>query len=168
MDVITDTVAAAPAASRDPKPLSRAALAWNHEGFRFRSAWVDLPAGVTVQDLHDYSRTLWTTIQATKDKALRRFDRISFLGYQEAFLVHDALVIDADATSVTLSIKPGDIYQLPGRGETWEDSTVRIYHDGGAGFVVQMKLTGAIMLSGFHTLEAGKSAYFASQPRRVA
>ena len=155
-------------AARQVQPMKTGALEWQVEGFRWRVAEVRLPLGVIVQDLHDYAHVLWKNIQGDRNKVLRRFDTVRCISGNESFVIREALVIDADAEQVVLSIRPNDIIALPSRGETWEDKDVKIFFDGPAKFVVDRKNGGARLLSGYHTLEAARAAYYASQPKQVA
>ena len=90
------------------------ALGWQSEGYHWRDALVRLPAGIIIQDLLDATSGIWKSIQATPQTALRRFDRVTCVAFDESWAVKDAMVVHADATCVVLAIKPSDRITLPG------------------------------------------------------
>ena len=132
----------------------------------FRRIEVRVPAGVTVQDLHDYPEKLWSAVQDHPNTALRRFDEVRVIAHDESWMIADAIVTDADTKRVVLDFKR--IVQLGGRHETFEDDKFRIFFDGPDGFVVERKADHVRMLKGFATVEQAKSEMFKNLYPRAA
>jgi hypothetical protein len=97
---------------------------------------VRLPEHIGLQDLNDAASTLWTIIQSNHQTALRQWDRIRFVAFDESWFA-DTTVSFADRDQVILT-KPAKT-EMPAR-------TVALYEDehyrigwGGAGYAVYRK-----------------------------
>lgn len=158
---------AAVSTSREARPpLRPTALTWDFDGAVTRSAVVRLPEHVVLQDLQD-DPTLWRSIQAVSQTALRKFDRLLIISFSEDWIVN-VLVVEADARSVRLSIRAGDVLRLEANTAEWSDSTYTIRW-GGEGYIVVRKADGVRMLPyQYASLEAAKSAAFSQLYPKVA
>lgn len=83
-----------PIAERVVPVIKTQALQWNSEGFCFRQAFVRLPDGFTLQDLNDAPGS-WRLLQDNASTALRKFDMVRMVSYDEAWFV-DATVSTAE------------------------------------------------------------------------
>ena len=83
------------------KPLLKADdVEYQSEGFCWREAFVRLPANAVLQDLNDMPE-MWKNIQGNATKALRKWDRVRCVSYDESWFA-DAVVSHADRTKVIL------------------------------------------------------------------
>lgn len=108
------------------------------EGFCWRVFQVRLPEGAALADLNE-APTLWRLVQASRSVALRKFDHVAIVAFDESWLV-EAVVGAATALTVTLAgIRKTD---MPARYDTLpqtEDFRVKWY---GNGYAVERKRDG--------------------------
>ena len=150
---------------REPPEMKAHALSWQAEGYSWREAFIRLPENMILQDLNDPG--IFVNIQRNRVTAMQRFDRATLVSWDESWMVKDAVVIDASATSVVLSIKPGDVVHMRNKGAEWQDDKHRIRWAGN-GFAVFRRADDIEALpTRFDTLEAAKSeAYRLLYPAR--
>ncbi|KSV76690.1 hypothetical protein N182_24775 [Sinorhizobium sp. GL2] len=133
----------------------------NHDGFAFRDVFVRLPHGSIADDLKEPE--MWKHVQPSV-KALRKFDRLMLVAYDETW-VAEALVGYADPKTVVLA-KPR-ITAMP-------DSFEKLFGDGtyqvtwnGASYVVVRLRDGAVVTNGFPNAALAERALAALYPRRA-
>ena len=148
-----------------PKPIKPTALQWQSEGFCWREALVRLPQGATLQDLND-GPTIWRNIQDNKQTALRKWDRVRVVAFDELWFV-DATVSHADHSKVVLcGIKKTD---MPARSAAmFQDETYKVDWLG-SGYGVVRKSDGVPMGNQTFTLpEQAKMHLLSLYRRKVA
>lgn len=112
------------------------------DGFKSRSIFVRLPEDAIADDLKEPG--IWKGVQAVAAKALRKFDRLTIVAFDESWLA-EAIVANADVVGATLT-RPR-IVDLPNRHENlFDDGTYRVVWNGG-GFHVERKSDGRQMTS---------------------
>lgn len=127
---------------REAPVIPAAALQWQGQGFCYREAFIRLPADLTLADLNEAAGTIWAKVQRHSNIALRQFDRIRAVSFDEDWLV-DATVASADANQVTLAgIKKTD---LPGRGGAGREDSVYRTIWAGTGYAVERKADNVTM-----------------------
>ena len=109
---------------REIPALKPADLKWQYEGFVHRQAFVRLPDGLALQDINGSAASLWGGIQKNKTAALRAWDQIRAVAYDESWFI-DATVSHADDSQVILcGIKKTE---MPKRAVSlYEDQTYKI------------------------------------------
>jgi len=148
---------------REAPAIKTKALQWQSEGFAWREAFVRLPQGLTLQDLND-APTIWKNIQGDANTALRQFDCIRAVSYEQTWFV-DATVSFADRNQVILcGIKKTD---MPKREIVlFEDETYRVDW-AGAGYGVFRKSDSVMMgAQTFSTTEGAKQHLISLYPTR--
>ena len=73
----------------------------NAQGRLFKSVFVRLPAAAVLQDLND-SPTIWSNVQGNAHVALRQWDRLTIVAYDESWLA-EAVVSYASRDEVILA-----------------------------------------------------------------
>jgi hypothetical protein len=140
--VAANLEAQAPSPADKPKPFTLAptAVTVDLEGICTRTLFVRCPetTGIgrfTAQNLEDPQ--LWKYVQAnTQGKALRQFDRLLIIAYDESWIA-EAIVVRADGMSAVIS-KPR-ITSIPPRFENlFQDDTYRVRWYG-SGYAVERK-----------------------------
>jgi len=125
---------------------------------------VRLPLNVVANDLNA-NPDLWQRVQANSSKALRKFDKLLLIAYDETWAA-EALVAEANAYRVTLA-KPA-IYTLPERNERLlNDGTYRIVW-AGAGYDVIRNSDNAAVSRGHANVPLAERALAQQHPRRMA
>lgn len=145
--------------------LKTSALQWQSEGFVWREAFVRLPNGMTLQDLND-SPAIWENIQANAATALRQFDRIRAVAYDQAWIV-DATVSFADRKQVLFAgIRKTD---MPKRSVAlFENEDYRVDW-AGSGYAVIRKSDGVVMGSQTYSVpDQARAALLQLYPSRVS
>lgn len=138
---------------REAPRIPQSALEWNSQSnFVYREAFVRLPDGLTLQDLND-TPTIWTNVQNNANAALRKWDTVRCVAYDEAWFV-DATVSFADRTKVILcGVKKTD---MPKREVIlFEDALYRVDW-AGSGYGVYRKSDDVMM--GNQTFQNAESA----------
>lgn len=164
--------AAAPTSAREVKPLKPTAVSLQHDGQIWRTLLVRLAAEHTLQDLQD-DPTLWRAVQGNPHVALRKYDRLMIVSHDEAWLIKDALVTEADHQRVVLSIRPGDVIRMAAKSAEWSDDRHVIMWET-SGWAIFRKSDGVVMLpQRFSSLDAARSEmyrqfYSKPQAQRVA
>lgn len=150
---------------REPPEMKAQALSWQMEGYSWREAYVRLPEGMILQDLNDPS--IWRNVQHNRVTALQRFDRVTCVAWDESWLVKDAVVVDASATTVVLAIRPGDVIHMRNKTAEWADDKHRIRWAGNGFGCFRRSDDIEVLPTRFDTLEAAKSeAYRLLYPAR--
>jgi hypothetical protein len=139
-------------------------LKWNSDGFVWRECLVRLPSEMTLQDLND-DPGVWSNIQSNAHTALRQFDRVRAVAYDESWMV-EATVNYAGRNEVVLAgIKKID---LPKRAVSlFENEDYRVEW-AGTGYAVFRKRDN-VMIGGttFAVAEAAKSYLLSQYPTRA-
>lgn len=145
--------------AREAPVLKTNALKWQSEGFAWREAFVRLPQEALFSDLQD-DPTIWRNIQAVPQTALRKFDRVTIVAFDESWIAKEILVADADNQRVLLALRPTDKITLPSKSSSWEDERHAIRW-AGAGFGVFRRADGIqVMPQQFGTIESAKSEMY--------
>lgn len=133
----------------------------NSDGFKFRDIFVRLPHGAIADDLKEPE--MWKHVQRSQAKALRKFDRLMLVAYDEAWLA-EAVVAHADGLTVILG-KPR-ITPLPDRVEKlFGDGTYQVSWNG-AGYVVVRLRDGFVATNTFPNAALAERALVAMYPRQ--
>jgi hypothetical protein len=104
------------------------------EGYRWRTWEIRLPSAAAVSDLNE-APGLWKLLQGST-KALRRFDRVVILPYNEEWLI-EAIVAGATGTGVVLAgIRKVD---LPARRERLAEDDLYRVEWAGRGYLLVRK-----------------------------
>lgn len=142
------------------------AFRWNAEGFEWREARINLPAGLVAQDLQDAQGTIWQKIQNNAGTALVKYDRVLCIAHDEAWAV-EARVGHADKQRVVLSNIT--IIKLPVIDlGLYDDGTYRVVPYPG-GYIVERCDEGVRMSTAvFENPEAAKAELLRLYPTKVA
>ena len=117
------------------------ALQWNYEGFCFRHGFVRLPEGFTLQDLNDEPEA-WKLLQDNASTALRKFDQVRMVSYDEAWFV-DATVSHAERGQVIFcGIKKTS---MPDRSPALYQDETYCVEWAGSGYGIFRKADGVMM-----------------------
>ena len=160
-DEVLDDTSAAP---REAPTIPTKSFSWNSQGFNFREAFVRLPKGVILADLNEHPE-IWKTVQSAGAIALRRFDKVRVVDFDETWLA-DATVSFADRTTVILcGIKRTE---MPERAvQLFEDQLYKTEW-AGSGYCVIRKSDGVLMDGKTHaTPEGARHALMALYPKQV-
>jgi hypothetical protein len=145
--------------AREAPLIKTTQLTWQSSGHFWREALVRLPAGLLLQDLQD-APGVWKPIQSAPAMALRRFDRVTCIDFDESWMLKDVVVTSCDNASVTLAIRPGDKITLSGQAGEWQDEA-HLIRWAGAGYACYRKCDGVEVLQGhFATIEACRSEMY--------
>jgi len=159
LEKATNGSAGAEVEAREAPIIKSGALSWQSEGYSWREAFVRLPAGMIFQDLQDVP-TIWKNVQATRQTALQRFDRVTCVSFDESWLVKDVLVADAGPQHVVLAIRPGDLIRLTSKSAEFQDERHRIRW-AGSGFAVFRRSDDIQMIpTYFANIDAAKSEMY--------
>ena len=158
--------AEAPAGPRTIPAIEPAQVKRNGDGFAFQSYLIRLPSGVILQDLNDAPRDLWRSVQSNPNTALRQFDVVRLVEFDEAWMA-EATVAQADGSQVTLAgIKKFD---LPGRSANlYSDDTYAVRWAGDGYSVFRRGDSVRMSPQSFHTPDAAKAALLGLYPKRSA
>jgi hypothetical protein len=139
----TEEAAKAVAAVVEIEP---ALVAVNLDGQAFRMVQVRLPAGMIAADLAE--PRIWRAVQASPRTALRKFDHLFIIAYDESWTA-DVLVVSADIEKAVLG-KPR-IESIPERfTKLFEDERYRVTWTG-QGYCVERKGDGVRMTQPVHS-----------------
>jgi len=120
---------------KEPVRIDPNMVQYDHDGMVTRHVVIRLPVGVIADHLNS-NRDLFNRVQTTRSKALRKFDRLLLISYEEDWCA-DVMVAEASPTGITLA-KP-IITTLPARRENlFQDDTYRVAW-GGIGYFVHRK-----------------------------
>jgi hypothetical protein len=149
----------ATADAREPPVMKSTCLTWQDQGQCFRHAFVRLPDGMLLQDLQDVP-TIWKGMNSVPATALRKFDRVTAVSFDESWMIKDVVVIDADNTRAVLAIRPGDRITLSQKVGQWEDDK-HVIRWAGSGFGVFRRSDGVqLIASTFGSIDAAKSVMY--------
>jgi hypothetical protein len=114
VEKLAEVAVTASADAREAPALKTTALTWQSHGFCWRDAFVQLPEGMLFQDLQDVP-AIWRLLQRVPQTALKRFDRVTCVAFDQSWCAKDVLVVDADETGVVLALKGSDRITLPSK-----------------------------------------------------
>lgn len=152
-----------PAAPRHAPVIDPARVELQHSGQVWREYLVRVPADFVADDLKEPG--VWRKLQNGSRNALKKFDRITVVAYDETW-VAEALVASADVKGAVLA-KPR-ITTLPARfDKLFEDDKYRVAWNG-FGYVVERKSDGHAMTSPTANAELATRLLASLYPARVA
>lgn len=132
----------------------------NSDGFKFRDIFVRLPHGTIADDLKEPE--MWKHVQRSGAKALRKFDRLMLVAYDESWIA-EAVVAHADGTTIILG-KPR-ITPFPDRVERlFGDGTYQVSWNG-TGYVVVRLRDSVAVTNAFPNAALAERALAAMYPR---
>jgi hypothetical protein len=116
-------------------PVSPADVRVNYAGFVFRELFIRLPRGVIADDLKEPS--LWSRVQGSNNSALRKFDRVFLVSFDESWIAES--VVDG-ATDTGASLAKPRITLLKQRTEQlFGDGTYQVEFNGRGYHVVRLR-----------------------------
>lgn len=129
-----------PSAVRKPPLIAPEMVKLDADGFVIRGWFIRLPKGFQADDLKEPS--LWSRVQGDQRKALRQFDKLLLVAYDEDWLA-EAIVVRATGATAVLSrpriVSIGERYE-----RLFEDENFRVRWVG-SGYIVERKLDGRRM-----------------------
>jgi hypothetical protein len=125
--------------------------------------FIRAPEGLTSTEAAQ-SFEMWARVQSNPAKALRRFDRVTLVAYDESWLI-EGIVAEASGSAVTLSVSK--VHTLKSRlTPLFSDGTYRIVWVG-TGFVVERLSDGQRMTEIFGSEGLAMNALKNLYPRRA-
>lgn len=116
-------------------PVDPANVRVNYSGFVFRELFARLPRGVIADDLKE--PRLWSRVQVSNTNALRKFDRVILVSYDESWIAE--AVVDG-ATDAGASLAKPRITMLKERTEQlFGDGTYQVEFNGAGYHVVRLR-----------------------------
>ena len=129
-------------------------------GFMWAEWLVRLPRGFLADDLKE--PTVWRDVQADRNTALRMFDRLFLIAWDETWAA-EAVVAQADSISAILA-KPRIISLAERSTPLFHDDTYRVVWDG-VGYFVERKKDNQRMTSSAATPQIAERDLAALYPR---
>ncbi|TGR22403.1 MULTISPECIES: hypothetical protein [unclassified Mesorhizobium] len=152
-----------PAAPRLAPVIDPARVELQHSGQVWREYLVRVPSDFVADDLKEPG--VWRKLQNGSRNALRKFDRVTVVAYDETWLA-EAIVASADAKGAVLA-KPR-ITTMPARfDKLFEDDKYRVAWNG-FGYVVERKSDGHVMTQATANAELATRLLTQLYPARVA
>lgn len=116
-------------------PVEPANVRVNYAGFAFRELFVRLSRGVIADDLKEPG--LWSRVQLSNSVALRKFDRVLVVSYDESWIA-EAYVEGATATGASLA-KPRIIMMRERTEQLFGDGTYQVEFNGRGYHAVRLR-----------------------------
>lgn len=152
-----------PLAPRSAPDIDPARATLQVSGFAWREYLVRVPSGFVADDLKEPG--IWRKVQNGSKNALRKYDRLTIVAYDESWLA-EAIVASADNKGAVLA-KPR-VTSLPSRfDKLFEDDMYRIAWNG-FGYIVERKSDGHAMTQPTANVELATRLLAQLYPARVA
>lgn len=143
-------------------PVSPADVRINYSGFVFRELFIRLPRGVIADDLKEPS--LWSRTQNSNNSALKKFDRVLLVSFDESWIAE--AVVDG-ATDAGASLAKPRITHLKERTEQlFGDGTYQVEFNGRGYHVIRLR-DGASMTDTLANAALAERALASLYPRRA-
>ena len=152
-------------AARMAPDIDPARVTLQHSGQAWREYQVVVPVGFVAADLNEAPEA-WRKLQNGHRNALRKFDRVMVIAYDEAWFA-EAVVAHADHKSVVFA-KPR-ITSLPARfDKLFETEEYRVKFLGSGQYAVERKRDGALVTQPVASAELAARDLNNLYPRRAA